>query len=47
MYYYRPPMKLREGNVFSHVCLSTGGEGGSHVTTTDDALDLTIQASLP
>ena len=42
--YYRPPMKLREGNVFSHVCQSTGG-GGSHVTIIHDALDLTVQGS--
>ena len=26
MAYYHPPTKLREGNVFSHVCLSTGVE---------------------
>ena len=23
--FYRPQTKLREGNVFTHVCLSTGG----------------------
>ena len=26
MAYYHPPTKLREGNVFSRVCLSTGVE---------------------
>ena len=25
LYYYRPPTKLREGNVFTGTCLSTGG----------------------
>ena len=47
---YRPSTKLREGNVFSHVCPSfspqmggAGPGGGSHVTSTHDALDLTIQ----
>ena len=34
--YYHPPTKLREGNVFSRVCLSIGGE--FHVTTIHDAL---------
>ena len=34
---YCPPMKLREGNAFSHVCLFTG-KGGPHVTTTHDAI---------
>ena len=34
-------MKLREYNVFSRVCLSTGR--GSHVTIAHDALDFTIQ----
>ena len=33
---YFPPKKLREGHVFSRVCLSMGG--GSH-----DALVLTIE----
>ena len=33
-------MELREGNVFSLVCLFIGG---SHVTVNHDALDLTIQ----
>ena len=40
---YRPPTKLWEGNVFSHVCLSI--HGGSHVTIIHDALDFTIQVS--
>ena len=39
--YYRPPMKLREGNVLSRVSLSV--HGGPHVTLTHDALNLTIQ----
>ena len=26
--YYRPPTKLREGNVFTGICLSTAGGGG-------------------
>ena len=30
MYVYRPPMKLREGNVFMRVCLSTGGVPYDH-----------------
>ena len=38
--FYGPPMKLREGNIFSHARLSTVG---SHVTITYYALDLTIQ----
>ena len=41
-YFYRPPTKLQEGYVFSHVCLFTGV--GPHVTITHDALDLTVQA---
>ena len=36
-------MKLREGNVFSHVCLSTRGRG-SFVTITHEVLELTVQA---
>ena len=49
---YRPPTKLREGNVFSRVCPSVshsvGGEGrGPHVTITHDILDLTIQGPPP
>ena len=36
-YYYRPSTKLREGNVFSHICLSKEGRG-SHVTNNYDAL---------
>ena len=44
MYYYHPPTKLREDNVFSHVFLSvTLCSGGSHVTIAHDALGLTIQ----
>ena len=35
-------MKLLEGNVFTCVC----SQGGCHVTTTHDALDRTVQASL-
>ena len=32
-YIYRPQTKLREGNVFTGVCLPTKGEGGySHPT---------------
>ena len=27
---YRQPMKMREGNVFTCVCLSTGGWGETH-----------------
>ena len=38
--YYRRPTKLREGNVFTGVCLSVG-QGDPHMTITDDALDLT------
>ena len=34
--FYRPPMKLREGNVIICVCLSTGS--GPHVTVTRNAL---------
>ena len=45
-YFYRLPTKLREGNVFLRVCLSTGG-GGPHVTITHDTLDLNIQGSSP
>ena len=43
--YYRLPTKLREGNVFTGVCLSVG-QGDPHVTITDDALDLTPLAPL-
>ena len=35
-------MELREGNVFSLVCLFVHW-GGSHVTINHDALDLNIQ----
>ena len=40
--YYRPPTKLREGNVFSRVC-----SGRSLVIVTHDALDITIQGAPP
>ena len=46
IYHYRLPRKLWEGNVFSHVCLSFCLRGGSHVTITHDALDLTVQEPL-
>ena len=47
-YYYRTPTKLREGNVFTCVCLFTGdGVPMFHVTTTHDALDLTLQGPQP
>ena len=36
--------RLREGNVFSRVCLSTGG---SYMTITHNAFDLTVQGILP
>ena len=42
--FYSPPTKFREGNVFSRV-YSQGGGGGSHVTITHDALDLTVKTS--
>ena len=42
-FYHCPPRKLRQGNVFSCVCLST--EGGSHLTITHDALDLTAEST--
>ena len=32
---YRLPTKLREGNVFSRVCLSVSSQRGSHVTNAD------------
>ena len=40
--YYHPPTKLREGNVFSRVCLSfcSQGVGGPHVTTTHNTQTL-------
>ena len=38
---YRPPMKLREGNVFTHVRLTV--HRGIHVTITHDILKLTIR----
>ena len=34
-------MKLREGNVFTRMCLST--RGGTYMTTTHNELDLTVQ----
>ena len=34
---YRPPTKLREGNVFTGICILMG-RGSSHVTITHDAL---------
>ena len=40
MCFYCPPTKLREGDVFSRVCLSVH-RGRSYVTITHDALDLT------
>ena len=43
--HYHLPTKLRECNVFSHVCQSFW-PWGSHVTITHDALDLTIQRPL-
>ena len=42
--YYRPPTKLRGGNVFTRVCLFTGVV--PHGTITHDALDLTVQGPL-
>ena len=42
--FYRPPMKLREGSVFSRVCRSVcPEEGGPRVTITYDVLELTIR----
>ena len=38
-YFYRPQTKLREGNVFTGVCLSTGG-GGWHVSSDDHQVSL-------
>ena len=42
LFYCRPLRKLQEGNIFIRVCLFTGG---THVTITYDALDLTDQAT--
>ena len=46
--FYRRPTKLREGHVFTRVCLSvslfTGW--GAHVTITHDTLDLNILSLL-
>ena len=39
MVYHHQPAKLREGHVFSRVCLFTGG---LHVTIIHGALDLTL-----
>ena len=44
-FYYRPPTKLREGNVFTHVCLFV--QRGSHVTITHNALDLIVRLPHP
>ena len=41
--YYRPPTKFEESNVFTGVCLFTGG---SHGTITHDASDLAVQGPL-
>ena len=41
--HYHPPMKLRESNVFMHVCLSRG----THVTISYDAFGLTVQGTPP
>ena len=38
---YRPAKNLREGNIFSRVCLAD--HRGCHVTITHDALNLTTQ----
>ena len=40
---YQPPTKLREGNIFTRVCLSVHW-GGPHETITYDTLDLTVHA---
>ena len=40
-HFYRPSTKFREGNVFSRLSACSGG--GSHVTITHDALDLTYR----
>ena len=48
--FYCPPMRLCEGNVFSHVCPSVSHSVHrrvSHVTITHVALDLTIQEPPP
>ena len=56
--YYRPPTKLREGNVFSRICLlvsnSVHGRGGSmwlrllgEKSITHDVLYLTVQGPSP
>ena len=43
LFVYRPPTKLREGNVFIPVYLSV--HRGSHVTIAHDALDITVQGT--
>ena len=43
-YIYRPPMKLGEGNVFTHVCLSVHRGEGLHLTVAHDVLDFPLQA---
>ena len=41
-------MTLREGNIFSRICLSViSVDKGSHVVITHDALKITIQRPLP
>ena len=48
MLVYFPLTMLREGDVFSWcLCLYPRGRGGSHVTTTLNALDLTVQDLSP
>ena len=42
--HYCPTTMLREGNVFTGVCVSVCPHGGPRVTITHDALDLTVQA---
>ena len=43
--YYRMPTTLWKGNVFSHVCLSTGGR--SHVTITHDRIGPHLTGTTP
>ena len=41
---YQPPMKSREGNLFSHVCMCAClFTMGSHVTITHDVLNIPVQ----
>ena len=42
LFFFRPPTKLQEGNVFNRVCLSVCPQG-SHVTNDHNALDLTVE----